>query len=78
MLTVNALRQDLFLKDYIEEDGTRTLELVEFKDRNRALGIDSKLLEDLEKKAAEKKEETRVKKIQDMGLSNVRMVEGKT
>ena len=74
MLTVNALRQDLFLKDYIEEDGTQTLELVEFKERNRALGIDAKLLEDLEKKAAEKKEDRLEKKIQDMGLSNVKIV----
>jgi len=75
VLTVNALRQDLFLKDYTEEDGTKTLESVEFKERNRALGIDAKLLEDLEKKAAEKKEQKRVKKIEDMGLSNVRIIE---
>ena len=74
-MTINALRQDLFLKDYTEEDGTQTLELVEFKERNRALGIDAKLLEDLEKKAAEKKEEKRVKKIEGMGLSNVRVIE---
>jgi hypothetical protein len=49
------------------------LELVEFKERNRTLGIDVKLL-DLEKKAAEEKEQTMEKKIEDMGLVNVLVV----
>jgi hypothetical protein len=44
------------------------------KERNRALGIDAKLLEDLEKKEREKMEE-KFEKRADMGLSNVKVVE---
>ena len=49
--------------------------IIRVAERNRALGIDLKELQDLE--AREKKEEAKEKKIEDMGLSNVKVVEGK-